>query len=194
MLIELKRYSPEEYLELEEKAAYKSEYHNGEIVPMASGTTNHNELAGNLYAHLKFNLRKQNYKVYMGDVRLWIPRHQLYTYPDVMLIQGQPVYHGKGRSTVINPQLIAEVLSKSTQNYDQGDKFTYYRSMPELREYLLIDQSQFRIIHYIKTESGSWLLTETEGETAALTLATVSLELPFVDLYEGVDFNNTEEQ
>jgi Uma2 family endonuclease len=194
MLVELKRYTPEEYLELEEKADYKSEYHDGEIVPMTGGTTNHNELALNLAAAFKSTLKRQNYKVYIGDVRLWIPRHQLYTYPDVMLIQGQPVYHGKGTTTITNPQLIAEVLSKSTQNYDQGDKFTYYRSIPELREYLLIDQSQFRVMQYAKTDSGSWLLTETTGEAATLTLATVSFNLPFADLYEGIDLNITEDQ
>jgi Uma2 family endonuclease len=194
MLVELKRYTPEEYLELEEKADYKSEYHDGEIVPMTGGTTNHNELALNLAAALKSMLKRQSYKVYIGDVRLWIPRHQLYTYPDVMLIQGQPVYHGKDTTTVTNPQLIAEVLSKSTQNYDQGDKFTYYRSIPELREYLLIDQSQFRVMQYAKTDSGSWLLTEATGETAVLTLATVSFELAIADLYEGIDLNITEDQ
>jgi Uma2 family endonuclease len=192
MSVQLQRYTPEEYLELEAKAEYKSEYRDGEIVPMTGGTTNHNELAGNLYAHLKFGLRQQNYKIYMGDVRLWIPRYQLYTYPDVMLIQDQPIYHGKGTTTVTNPQLIAEVLSKSTQNYDQGDKFTYYRSIPELREYLLIDQAQLRVMQYTKTDAGSWVLTETEGDTATLSLTTVPFERPFTDLYAGVDFESPE--
>jgi Uma2 family endonuclease len=194
MLVELKRYTPEEYLELEEQADYKSEYRDGEIVPMAGGTTNHNELAGNWYAHLKFGLPKGSYKVYMGDVRLWIPRYCLYTYPDVMVIEGQPVYQGKGTSTIINPQIITEVLSKSTQNYDQGDKFTFYRSIPEVREYLLIDQSQFRVMHYVKTEADSWIFTETQGETATLTLSTAPFALPFADLYEGVDFSRDEAQ
>ena len=85
MPVQLKRYTPEEYLELEEKADYKSEYRDGEIVSMTGGTTHHNELAGNLYAHLKLDLRKQNYKVYMGDIRLWIPRYRQHTYPDVSL-------------------------------------------------------------------------------------------------------------
>lgn len=192
MPVQLQRYAPEDYLELEANADYKSEYRNGEIVPMTGGTTNHNELAGNLYAHLKFGLRQQSYNVYIGDVRLWIPRYQIYTYPDVMLIQGQPLYQGKGTTTVTNPQLIAEVLSKSTQNYDQGDKFTYYRSIPELREYLLIDQAQFRIMQYAKTDTGSWLLTEAEGEAATLTLSIVAFQLSFTDLYAGVDFDRTE--
>ncbi len=191
MPVQLQRYTPEEYLELEEKADYKSEYRDGEVVPMTGGTTNHNELSLNLAAAFKGALKRENYKVYMGDVRLWIPRYQLYTYPDVMLIQGQPVYQGKGTTTVTNPQLIAEVLSKSTQNYDQGDKFTYYRSIPELREYVLIDQAQFRVMHYVKADT-SWVLTETESDTATLNLTTVPFALPFTDLYAGVDFDSPE--
>jgi Uma2 family endonuclease len=194
MPAQLQRYTHEEYLELEAKADQKNEYRDGKIVPITGGTTNHNELALNFAFALRAILKRQSYKVYVGDVRLWIPRYQQYTYPDIMLIQGQPTYHGKGTTTVTNPYLITEVLSKSTQNYDQGDKFTAYRSIPELREYLLIDQTQFRVMHYTKTEAGSWLLTETEGETATLSLTTLAFELPFIDLYEGVDFDRTEDE
>lgn len=109
-------YTPEEYLELEEKAEYKSEYIDGEIVPMTDGTTNHNKIALNFAAYLKFGLRGQNYDIYIGDVRLWIPRYRQYTYPDVMVIEGTPVYTGTNTTTVMNPLLIAEVLSKSTKN------------------------------------------------------------------------------
>lgn len=150
-------YTPAEYLELEEKAEYKSEYHNGEIVPMSGGTTNHNKIAGNFYAYLKFALRGQRCDIYIGDVRLWIPRHRLYTYPDVMVIQGEPVYTGKNTTTVMNPCLIVEVLSKSTKNYDQGDKFLAYRSiseLSELKEYILIDQTSYRTMQYVKTAEG----------------------------------------
>lgn len=150
----IREYSPEEYLQLEEQAELKSEYHDGEIVSIARNTTNHNEIAGNFYANLKFGLRKQNYRVYIGDVRLWIPRYRVYTYPDVMVIKGEPIYADKGTTTVTNPILIAEVLSKSTQNYDQGDKFNYYRSIPEMEEYILISQKQHHIMHYSKTEAG----------------------------------------
>ena len=103
MQVQSQRYTPEQYLELEEKADYKSEYRDGEIVAMTGGTTNHNELAGNLCAYLKLALRQKNYKVYIGDARLWIPLYRLYTYPDVMVIQGQPIYERKGKTTVTNP-------------------------------------------------------------------------------------------
>ncbi|ELS04471.1 hypothetical protein Xen7305DRAFT_00042050 [Xenococcus sp. PCC 7305] len=105
------KYTPEEYLQLEEQAESKSEYHDGEISLMAGGTTNHNEICLNLAANLKFGLKKQNYRVYIGDIRLWIPRHRVYTYPDVMVIRGEPVYADQGTTTVTNPILIAGVLS-----------------------------------------------------------------------------------
>ncbi|MBW4510575.1 MAG: Uma2 family endonuclease [Scytonematopsis contorta HA4267-MV1] len=186
-------YTPEEYLELEEKAEYKSEYRDGEIIAMTNGTTNHNEIAGNFYAHLKFALKKQNYRVYVADVRLWIPRYRQHTYPDVMIIQGEPEYTGKSTTTLSNPCLIAEVLSKSTKNYDQGDKFLYYRSIPELKEYILIDQYQHHVMQYVKTSEGKWLFTEVEGKSSTLSLHIIDFQISFDDLYEKVNFEESEE-
>jgi Uma2 family endonuclease len=185
----VRKYTPEEYLQLEEQAEYKSEYRDGEIISMTGGTTNHNEIAGNFYANLKFGLRQQNYRVYIGDVRLWIPRYQVYTYPDVMVISGDPIYTDKGTTTVTNPILIAEVLSKSTQNYDQGDKFTYYRSIPEMKEYILIAQEHYHIMQYGKTEVGKWLLSEYETEDSAIQLTAVDFELQLSEIYTGVNFS-----
>lgn len=193
MQLQTRTFTPEEYLELEERAESKSEYRDGEIIPMTGGTTNHNEIALNLASYLKLQLKRRGYKVYMGDVRLWISKYRLYTYPDAMVIQGEPVYTSTSKTTVTNPVVIAEVLSKSTQNYDQGDKFLYYRSIPELREYLLFDQSQFRAMQHTKTAEGKWLLTEYEGETAAVKLETIDLEISLSDLYEGVNFADREE-
>ncbi|MGB5632218.1 MAG: Uma2 family endonuclease [Waterburya sp.] len=183
-----RNYTPEEYLQLEEQAEYKSEYRDGEIIPVTGGTTNHNEICLNLAANLKFALKKQNYRVYIGDIRLWIPRYRQYTYPDVMLIKGEPIYADQGTTTVTNPILITEVLSQSTQNYDQGDKFTYYRSIPEMEEYILISQKRHHIMQYTKTEEGKWLLSEYETEDSAIKLASVDLELDLSEIYAGVDF------
>ena len=183
-----RQYTPEEYLQLEEQAEYKNEYHNGEISPMTGGTTNHNEIAGNFYANLKFGLRQQDYRVYIGDVRLWIPRHRIYTYPDVMVIKGEPIYADQGTTTVTNPILIAEVLSKSTQNYDQGDKFTYYRSIPEMEEYILISQQQYHLMQYAKTSANKWLLSEYEEKNSLIKLNAIAFELELSDIYTGVDF------
>ena len=185
-------YTPEEYLHLEATAEYKHEYRDGEIVPVAGGTTNHNKIAGNFYAYFKFASRGQNYEVYIGDVRLWISRYRQFTYPDVMVIEGEPKYYGTGTTTVINPSLIVEVLSKSTKNYDQGDKFLYYRSIPELREYVLIEQSNFRVMQHSKTSAGKRLLTEYESEDAVLSLESIEFKIDLRDIYEQVSFEETE--
>ena len=139
---EKRYYTPEEYLQLEEVADYKSEYIDGEIIPMAGGTTNHNRIAGNFYAALNFALRQQNYEVFIGDVRLWIPKRRIYTYPDVMVVAGEPEYFNNRKDTILNPQVIIEVLSKSTKGYDHQEKFEAYRSLDNIQEYLLIDQTQ----------------------------------------------------
>ncbi len=186
-------YTPEEYLKLEEAADYKSEYRDGEIVPMTGGTTNHNKIALNFAANLKFALRGQSYDIYIGDVRLWIPRYRQYTYPDVMVIQGEPLYTGTGTTTVMNPLLIVEVLSKSTKNYDQGDKFLYYRSIPEFKEYILIDQTRYHVMQHTKTLDGKWLLTEHESEEAALELNTIEFQISFNNIYERINFEESED-
>ncbi|MEA5470471.1 Uma2 family endonuclease [Spirulina sp. 06S082] len=191
--IKTRYYTPEEYLALEEQAEFKNEYRDGEIVPMTGGTTNHNELAGNFYAYLKFFLKKKPYRVYMGDVKLWIPSYRQFTYPDIMVIQGKPIYTDKSKTTVMNPMLIVEVLSKSTQNYDRGDKFEYYRSIPEMKEYILIDQKRFYAMQYVKNDADQWVLSEYTGEESAIALNSLEFEITFSDLYEGVDFTEEEE-
>ena len=181
-------YSPEEYLVLEEAATEKSEFRNGERVPMAGGSATHNELAGNAYALLKMALRKQPYKVFIGDVRLWMPECQLFAYPDVMVIAGEPEFYEGRSDTVTNPCLIVEVLSKSTRNYDQGDKFDCYRTIPEFQEYVLVDQYQMHVKHFSKTDEGYWLLREYESKDQSLILASVEVELSLKDFYEAIKF------
>jgi Uma2 family endonuclease len=190
-LVQQKQYTPEEYLQLERESEIRHEYRDGEIVPMTGGTANHNSIFLNLCVALKLGLRGQNYKVFGGDLRLWIPEYQLYTYPDAMVIQGEPVFQDNRQDTVTNPCLIIEVLSKSTQNYDRSDKFKFYRSMPSFQEYLLINQYQIELEHYTKTAEG-WLLRDYTAETQQIKLASVGLELSIADLYEGVNFKNAE--
>ncbi|MFZ1029342.1 MAG: Uma2 family endonuclease [Limnoraphis robusta] len=186
-------YTPEEYLELEEQAEFKNEYRDGEILPMAGGTTNHNEIAGNVLVFLKFALRGKDYRVFIGDVRLWIPQNRTYTYPDIMVIQGEPIYQENRRDIVTNPRLIVEVLSKSTQGYDQGDKFRSYRSIPSFQEYILIDQYRFYIEQFSKNTENKWVLTDYEGEDAVLTLESVELQMSLGEIYERVNFEQPEQ-
>ncbi|MGI0483699.1 Uma2 family endonuclease [Geminocystis sp. CENA526] len=187
-------YTPEEYLAFEENSEFKHEYRNGEIVPMTGGTTNHNEIAGNFYSYLKTTLKGQNYRVFFADVRLWIPRYRQYTYPDVMVIQGKPVYEGKGKTTVTNPFLIMEVLSKSTQDYDKGTKFDYYRSIPELQEYILIDQYQYHIQKFSKNADNNWVLRDIENPEDIVNLESLQLPISLKDLYDNVDFDDSKDK
>ena len=182
-------YTPEEYLELEEKADDKNEYRDGEIISMTGGTTNHNKLALNLATGLNVALNDLDYDIYIGDVKLWIPRYQEFTYPDVMVIEGQPVYYSTNTTIVTNPVLIVEVLSKSTKDYDRGDKFLYYRSIPEFKEYILIDQTKYYVMQYVKTSENQWILTEYETEDAIINLLSINVELSLKQLYKKVNFS-----
>jgi Uma2 family endonuclease len=182
-------YTPEEYLAQEEVAEFRSEYRDGEIVPMTGGSINHNQIAGNVYAFLKFALRGKKLKPYIGDLRLWIPRYRQYTYPDVFVIKGKPVFQGQRMDTILNPCLIVEVLSKSTKAYDRTDKFRYYRSIPEFQEYVLIDQYSIAIEQYTKTDEDAWLFRAYESDAEKITLASVNIEMAIADIYEDVDFN-----
>jgi len=138
--LEQRTYSREEYLEFETAAEERHEYVNGEIRPMTGGTPDHNELAINLATLLKSALRGKPYRIFAADQRLWIPDRNLYTYPDPMAIE-KPLQLQTGLTdTVINPCFIAEVLSKSTQDHDHGEKFSAYRTVESFHEYLLIDQ------------------------------------------------------
>jgi Uma2 family endonuclease len=187
-----KKYTREEYLTLEETAEYKSEYRDGEIIPMAGGTTNHNRIVINLASYLNFAFKKQTYEVFAGDVRLWIPRYNIYTYPDLMIIEGKAVYEGKGTTTVTNPLIIIEVLSSSTSSYDKGKKFRYYRSLPSFKEYILIDQYSFFVEQFSKTKDNKWLLTEYENESDILAFPSLNFEISLQDIYKRVDFNEEE--
>ncbi|MFM6753082.1 MAG: Uma2 family endonuclease, partial [Dolichospermum sp.] len=185
-------YTPEEYLELEEKALYKSEYRNGEIIPMTGGTTNHNQIALNFASSLLYAIRGKKYRVFIGDVRLWIPEYREYTYPDVIVTDGKPLYAGKNNTTVTNPLLIVEVLSKSTKNYDQGEKFTFYRSIPQFKEYVLVEQNQYQVMHYSKTNEGEWIFREYKSENDIVKLQHLDFEISLVDIYQDVNFEDKE--
>ena len=187
--LEKHHYSFEEYLVLEETAEDKHEYQDGEIVPMTGGTTDHNKIALNFASNLKFALKRKQYDIFIGDVKLWIPTYRQGTYPDVMLIKGESIYYGSGKTTVINPSLIVEVLSKTTQNYDQGDKFFYYRSIPQFQEYILVSQDQYYVMQFNKTQEGKWLLSEYMGVDSILSLDSVEFQISFPELYENVIFD-----
>ena len=187
-------YTPEEYLELEEAADYKSEYIDGQIIPMAGGTVNHNQIALNLSTELNFAFKKQNYRVFMGDVRLWILQKRTYTYPDVMILAGEPEFFNNRKDIILNPQIIVEVLSKSTKGYDREDKFQAYRTISTFQEYLLIDQTRIHVDQFSKTGKKQWTLREYDEEDEAIALVTVPFEISLQDLYNKVKFEPVESE
>lgn len=190
---EKRYYTHEEYFALEETAEYKHEYHDGKIVPMTGGTANPNRIAGNFYKKFPLTINGQNYEIFIGDVRVWLARYNRYVYPDIIVIEGQPVYEGTSTTTVTNPLLIVEVLSNSTKEYDLGDKFRYYRSLPDLKEYILIDQYRYHVEQYARTAENQWLLTDRDSEDAVLALSSVEFEIFLSELYERVNFEQSEE-
>lgn len=183
-------YTPEKYLELEIQSQERNEYINGEIIPMTGGMPNHNLIIGNISAALNFALKRQPYWVFVTDQRLWIPQRRIYTYPDIMVVQGQIELQTGRKDTITNPLVIVEVLSKSTQSYDQGEKFKFYRTILGFQEYLLIDQYSIHIEQYYKIESHQWIFSELEGEDTLLKLSTIPFEISLADIYDKVSFES----
>ncbi len=194
MLVQSKEkfYSPDEYRELEETAEFRNEYRDGEIVQMSGGSINHSRIIRNLSRVLGNLLEGQPYELFHNDLRLWIPRYRRGTYPDVMVIEGEPVFNEGRSDEILNPMLIVEVLSKSTNNFDKEDKFRFYRSIPELREYVLVSQYEFLVEQYIKTESNEWLFREYEGEIATVSFASVGVQMSMSEIYVKVVFETQE--
>ena len=188
-------YSPLEYFELEEAAEYKSEYHSGQILPMVLDSANHNLIVGNLIAPLNFALKKQrDYHLFALGLRLWIPSKRVYTYPDVMLVAGKLEFAEGRKDTITNAVMVAEVLSESTANYDRGDKFKLFRTIPTLREYILIDQYEMHVEQFSKTDDNKWVLSEYDGADAVLKLSCVEFEMRLGDMYDRVDFESESDE
>ncbi|MEG4198967.1 Uma2 family endonuclease [Microcoleus sp. Pol12A5] len=194
MLVQSKAkfYTPDEYRELEKTAEFRNEYRDGEIVQRSGVSINHTQIIGNIYAFLKSALRRKNARPFTSDLRLWIPRYRRGTYPDVMVVEGELVCTEGRKDEILNPVLIVQVLSKSTKDFDREDKFRFYRSIPEFREYVLVNQSEFLVAQYIKTESNEWLFREYEGESAIVSFASVEVQMSMLDIYELVVFESPE--
>ncbi|MBW4671975.1 MAG: Uma2 family endonuclease [Cyanomargarita calcarea GSE-NOS-MK-12-04C] len=192
IISEQRYYSPEEYLELEVNSEERHEYIDGQIIPMTGGTPNHNQIAGNFYAALNFALKRQPYRVFVTDQRLWIPNKRIHTYPDVVVV-ATPLQLQEGRKdTITNPLMIVEVLSKSTQNYDRAEKFAAYRTISSFQEYLLIDQYTTHVEQYSKADNNKWIFSEYENLDITISLASIQFQIILEDIYGKVDFDADE--
>ena len=186
--VETKTYTAQEYLELEINSQDRHEFINGEIVMMAGGTPNHNEITSILNAILRVSLKGKPYSIFASDQRLWVPQLNNYTYPDMMVV-AKPIELQSGRTdTITNPLLIAEVLSKGTKAYDRDEKFAAYRTIPSFQEYLLIDQYRLQVEQYSKTDANKWIFSEYSCMGDRLTLTSIPVEISLADLYENIEF------
>ncbi|MEY2832533.1 MAG: hypothetical protein RLZZ574_1791 [Cyanobacteriota bacterium] len=186
--IEKKTYTTQEYFEFELGSAERHEYDNGELRLMTGGTPNHNRICRNLLIALELAFKEQPYETFVTDQRLWIPERNLYTYPDIMVLEKPIQLQERLTDTVMNPCLIAEVLSKSTKDYDRSEKFLAYRTIKTFREYLLVNQYQIQVEHCLKTAANQWLLSEYTDPQVILNLNSVGLKLKIADIYKNVEF------
>lgn len=177
-----RKWTPQEYLAWEQEQGSKHEYLDGDIFAMAGATAEHNQIVTNVLGELRAALRDKPCRVFASDMRLKIPETGLYTYPDASVVCGQPVYEDDKRLTLMNPTVIVEVLSESTESYDRGKKFRHYRSIPSLRDYLLVAQDGVWVEHYVRTADEGWILHDTlPGGT--LSLASCGIELRADEFY-----------
>src|SRR5829696_6777349 len=179
--------TPADYLAAERKSTQKSEYINGHVYAMAGASRVHNLIAGNAFAELRAQLRGRSCEAYVNDMRVKVERTGMYTYPDVMGLCDQPRFEDDSVDTLLNPTVIIEVLSPSTERYDRGEKFAHYRRLESLREYILIAQDIRRIDHY-RRDGDTWVLTEVSGPDSVLVISSLSCTLRLSDLYDRVEF------
>jgi len=184
-------YTPEEYLVLEEKEDYKSEYFEGEIFAMAGGSVNHSRLAVRICTILDFGLESTACQVFNSDVKILVKKNGLYTYPDVMVVCGRPEFAVGRTDTITNPIVIVEVLSKSTRDYDRTTKFELYKPIKTFQDYLLIDQEQVHIEYHHKLANGQWVKQEFNTLESIITLESIGFQIPVSQIYHKVDWSIT---
>jgi len=184
--------SPEEYLRWEQQQEERHEYYDGKIVAMSGASDPHNTIAGNIFFLFKSNLEDKGYRTYMSDLRTKVSRTK-YVYPDVILVQGEPQYAEGEFYNLLNPLVIVEVLSKSTEQRDRGIKFQAYRQRESFREYLLIAQDTCRVEAFFKDKDGRWVLKEpVEDINENYQFENVELGLPLKAIYKNVTFSEEE--
>jgi len=178
-----------EYLEIERKAEFKSEFYDGEMFAMAGASPRHNFILNNLSGELFGRLKGTKCRSVFSDQRVKVDRTGLYTYPDLLIFCGQPEFDPDDAYTLLNPIAIIEVLSPSTEKYDRGAKFRNYQQLPSLKEYVLVAQEEAVIERFIRQEDGAWGLVSFVGLDATLAFTSISAQIPLVDIYAGVSFD-----
>ncbi len=183
--------SVEKYFSMEEASEYKSEYYHGEIFAMTGASLNHNLIVSNLITALNNGLRESACFVFPGDMKIQVEEARHYTYPDVSVVCGD-IEFAKGRNdTIVNPAVILEVLSATTQSYDRGDKFKAYRELGSLRDYILVDQYSHHVESFFRNESGRWELDEFDNINDSFKIRSVGVRLPLTDIYHRIQLQSS---
>jgi Uma2 family endonuclease len=185
------RFTPEQYLALERKADYRSEYVNGYIFAMAGASREHNLIAGNTFGELHAQLKGRPCEAHVSDMRIKVSETGLYTYPDVVALCGEPRLEDAQMDTLLNPTVIVEVLSESTEAYDRGDKFAHYRRLESLTDYVMIAQDKVRVEHYVR-QGEQWVLTEISDPDGRLRLSSIDCSIALREIYDKVPFPEVE--
>jgi len=180
--------SPEEYLLAERSASIKHEYYNGEIYAMSGASVQHNEIFSNVFSLLAIELKGKHCRPFGSDLRIHIPENTLYTYPDISIVCGEYQTTDDAKDTITNPSVIIEILSASTKNYDRGDKFNFYRSIPTLKEYILIDSTAIGVELFSRNEDSSWHLVEFKNLNDDFFIKTIGLYVPLSEIYSNISF------
>jgi Uma2 family endonuclease len=179
--------TPEQYLEIERQAEFRSEYLHGEMFAMAGTSFNHNRIVRSTERALGRALDGRRCDVFFLDVKVHVPATDLYTYPDIVVTCGPIAALDKHQDTLTNPLVIVEVLSPSTRNYDRGEKFQHYRSIPSFREYLVLAQDEIRVEHHVRQPDGAWIFREHTALTDVVHLASIDCNLNISTLYADVE-------
>lgn len=183
---ELHHYTHDEYFVLEDQADNKSEYYKGQIFAMSGGSINHNRISSNINALLNVGLEETRCEAFTSNLRIFIKTHDLFTYPDISVLCGEPEFYHNRTDTITNPIVIFEVLSPSTRDYDRGQKFEFYRSIPTLCDYVIIHQEKVAIEHHHKVGLNRWLLTEYTNLDENLVIESIDFALPIRRIYARV--------
>ena len=181
-----------DYLALERQAETKSEYLNGQIYAMSGASRSHNRITVNLTRRLGNQLSGKPCEPFANDMRVKVSPTGLYTYPDVVVACGEPRFEDQHVDTLLDPTVIIEVLSDSTEAYDRGDKFAHYRALESLTDYLLVAQDKPRIEHYSRQPDGRWLYSVADGPDGRIEIAAIGCVLHLAEVYDRVEFPETE--
>ncbi|MDT7689618.1 MAG: hypothetical protein QOE46_2377 [Acidobacteriota bacterium] len=184
------RYTLEEYLELDRNSEERLEFWDGEVFCMSGGSQAHDRILVNCLVYLSTKLDSQACRVFSSDMRIKVPSAPPYRYADVTALCDEAQFEEvSGVDALTNPQLIVEVLSPSTEACDRGDKFTHYKSIPTLREYLLVAQHRPHVTHLFKQDDGTWIHSEANDLDTSAKLNSLDCELPLIEIYRGVSFD-----